>query len=42
MHAATSSADFNAQSMINQQILDQFQNIGHRLDKLEQKPAKKS
>ena len=42
MQASTSNADFNPQLMINQQILDQLQNIGRRLDKLEQKPVKKS
>ena len=42
MQASTSSADFNPQLMINQQILDQLQTIGRRLDKLEQKPVKKS
>ena len=42
MQTATSSVDFNAQLMINQQILDQLQSIGRRLDKLKQKPAKKS
>ena len=36
MQASTSSADSNAQVMINQQILDPLQNIGYRLDKLEQ------
>ena len=33
MQASTSSADFNPQLMINQQILAQLQNIGRRLDK---------
>ena len=42
MQASTSSADFNPQVMINQQIFDQLQTIGHRLDKLEEKPVKKS
>ena len=42
MQASSSSADFSAQSMINQQILDQLQNIGHRLDRLDRKPVKKS
>ena len=42
MQASTSSADFSPQLMINQQILDQLQTIGRRLDKLEQKPVKKS
>ena len=42
VQASTSSADSNAQVMINQQILDQLQNIDCRLDKLEQKPVKKS
>ena len=42
MQASRSSADFNPQLLINQQILDQLQTIGRRFDKLEQKPVKKS
>ena len=42
VQASTSNADLSVQSAINQQILDQLQSIGRRLDQLEQNSVKKS
>ena len=42
MQASTINADFSAHSAINQQIFDQFQSIGRRLDILEKNLVKKS